>query len=337
MTGMNFTIDDRLAMVTACTHLVTRRKDSSPSATTKPLTTGEWNKLAQWLATIGRQPGFLLWLSDDDPAWEDATLPVVKERLVQLMAQSSLVSLALEELEHRGLWARTRIDEDYPPRWRERLKPTAPPVVFGAGNRNLLLQPTVAIVGSRDVGEQLQELARTLGSLCAHARLTAISGGARGTDRLAMNGAATDAGGSVVGVVSGDLDRLSRQKEIRLLIQDDRLCLVSQVHPYAGFSIGNALGRNKLIYGLADAAIIVSATEGKGGTWAGAMENLRHGWTPLLIWAGAGAPTGNHVLLREGGTGFDQMPTDGDELAALVTRATTTRTTSPTQAALALG
>jgi predicted Rossmann fold nucleotide-binding protein DprA/Smf involved in DNA uptake len=52
------------------------------------------------------------------------------------------------------------------------------------------------------------------------------------------------------------------------------LVLLSPYDPQAGFNIGNAMQRNKLIYALADAALVVKSDYGKGGTWAGAIEQL---------------------------------------------------------------
>ena len=46
----------------------------------------------------------------------------------------------------------------------------------------------------------------------------------------------------------------------------------------ARFSVGNVMARNQLIYALADRTIVVASAEGKGGTWAGAIEALAHGW-----------------------------------------------------------
>jgi DNA processing protein len=52
------------------------------------------------------------------------------------------------------------------------------------------------------------------------------------------------------------------------------LVLMSPYDPNAGFNVGHAMQRNKLIYALADAALVVSSDLGKGGTWAGAVEQL---------------------------------------------------------------
>ena len=52
------------------------------------------------------------------------------------------------------------------------------------------------------------------------------------------------------------------------------LVLLSPYDPNAGFNVGNAMQRNKLIYALADAALVVNSDLGKGGTWTGAVEQL---------------------------------------------------------------
>ncbi len=42
--------------------------------------------------------------------------------------------------------------------------------------------------------------------------------------------------------------------------------------PDARFTVGGAMGRNGLIYCMADLAVVASAAEGEGGTWAAATE-----------------------------------------------------------------
>jgi predicted Rossmann fold nucleotide-binding protein DprA/Smf involved in DNA uptake len=42
----------------------------------------------------------------------------------------------------------------------------------------------------------------------------------------------------------------------------------------AGFNVDNAMQRNKLIYALADAALVISSDYQKGGMWTGAAEQL---------------------------------------------------------------
>ena len=58
--------------------------------------------------------------------------------------------------------------------------------------------------------------------------------------------------------------------------------------------------RNKLIYGLAEFAVVVSSDHQTGGTWAGAIEALKAGWGPVLVRDGDSVPRGNKELLKLG-------------------------------------
>jgi predicted Rossmann fold nucleotide-binding protein DprA/Smf involved in DNA uptake len=60
------------------------------------------------------------------------------------------------------------------------------------------------------------------------------------------------------------------------------------------------MGRNKLIYGLTDFAVVVSSDFQSGGTWAGAVEALKAGWCPVFARDGAAVPQGNKELIKLG-------------------------------------
>jgi predicted Rossmann fold nucleotide-binding protein DprA/Smf involved in DNA uptake len=90
--------------------------------------------------------------------------------------------------------------------------------------------------------------------------------------------------------------------------------LVSLVDPAARFNVGNAMQRNKIIYGLANAGLIVSSDVNKGGTWAGAIEQLdRFKNCNIYVRDGAEAPDGNRRLLERGALPWPR-PENADEL-----------------------
>ncbi len=308
--------DNRLATVAACAAL-----GRESASATLPLAPRHWNALALWLHQHDLQPGALL--NPHERVIERLTVdePELAMMIDGLQNRATTAAFELERLEHRGIWALARFEEAYPARWRDLLKGSAPPVLFGAGPASLLNSRSIGIVGSREIDQNLMEIAETLGRSIAKTGAVMVSGGARGSDRMGMTGA-IDYGGEVVGVLSGDLDRLSRQPELRRWIENETLCLVSHVHPGTGFSAGNAMARNKLIYTLAEATIVISTAEGTGGTWSGAVENLKRHWAPLLIWTGEGAPFANQALVRKGGFPFATVPADADEFEALVDAAT---------------
>jgi len=270
----------------------------------KPLTLREWNPLAQRLRNSSlRRPGALL-EATSDVLKEALDLPdAVVERLARLLDRGGALAIELERLDSLGIWVLTRADVDYPQRWRERLRAAAPAVVFGAGEKALLGQPGVAVVGSRNVDEEGQTLAEFIGSACAHAGLVLYSGGARGVDSLSAQAALAGRGTSV-GVLAHSLERLMRPPETRAALERGDLALVTPYAPDAGFSVGAAMGRNRLIYTLADYAIVVASDAGKGGTWAGATATLKAKWVPVFVLDGPTVPEGNRQLLKRGGIAF---------------------------------
>lgn len=63
-------------------------------------------------------------------------------------------------------------------------------------------------------------------------------------------------------------------------------------------------GRNRLIYTLADYAIVVASDFEKGGTWAGAIEALKAKWLPVFALQHAHMPQGNTKLIERGAVPF---------------------------------
>jgi predicted Rossmann fold nucleotide-binding protein DprA/Smf involved in DNA uptake len=86
--------------------------------------------------------------------------------------------------------------------------------------------------------------------------------------------------------------------------------LISPYDPDAGFNTGNAMNRNKAIYALSDFALVVSASLAKGGTWEGAVENLRRSWVPLFVRAANPQIPGNQRLVEMGGFAIDRAVLD---------------------------
>jgi predicted Rossmann fold nucleotide-binding protein DprA/Smf involved in DNA uptake len=84
------------------------------------------------------------------------------------------------------------------------------------------------------------------------------------------------------------------------LLHEGRLVLVTPYAPTAGFSVGAAMGRNKVIYGLAEFGVVASSDLKTGGTWAGAVEALKAEWCPVFVRDGAGTPQGNAALIKAG-------------------------------------
>jgi predicted Rossmann fold nucleotide-binding protein DprA/Smf involved in DNA uptake len=277
------------------TAYLTKRAGGDP----RPLSPSEWGRFARWLAERSLDPAQLITGNPRDLLgdWTDRSISL--DRIEFLLGRSSALALSAEKWQRLGLWVATRSDADYPARLKDRLKADSPAALFGCGDRKLLNRGGIAVVGSRDAGPRDLEFADTLGRQAAREGVVLISGGARGVDQAAML-AAIEAEGSALGVLSDGLLRGSTSARYRRGLLEGRLALVSPFHPEAAFDVGNAMARNKYVYCIADAAIVVVSTENKGGTWSGAVENLRRSWVPLWVREDTRPGSGNAALARQG-------------------------------------
>ena len=112
---------------------------------------------------------------------------------------------------------------------------------------------------------------------------------------------ALHAEGTAVGVLAENLLRAATSTKYRQHLMSGDLALVSPFNPEARFVVGNAMARNKYVYCLAHDAIVVSSTPDSGGTWNGAVENLKKGWVPLSVKRTEAEDSGNPKLVELGG------------------------------------
>lgn len=275
--------------------LIAGRRDSSYEL----LKPGEYKRLARYLRDKRREPADLL-VPDARELLEECQQLIGGDRLKSLLARGFLLSQAVERWQTRAIWVVSRADAEYPRRLKGCLKEEAPPVLYGCGDATVLDTGGLAVVGSRNADDKLVEYAEGIGRLTARAKRTLVSGGARGIDQAAMRGA-LEAGGKVAGVLADSLEKTALNREHRNLLMDGQLALVSPYDPSAGFNVGNAMQRNKMIYALADAALVVSSDHEKGGTWAGAVEQLEtlH-LVPIYIRSDGETGKGLEALRRKG-------------------------------------
>lgn len=284
----------------------------------------EYRRLANRLHVLGAKPADLLKPNADAILKECADL-VEKNRAFRLLGRSLLVSQAVERWRSRAIWVLSRADKQYPAQLTARLKMDAPNLLYGCGDVDLA-QGGLAVVGPRNAGDSLLAYAGEVGALAAGAGYVIVSGAARGIDRAAMNGA-RDAGGTAVGVLAGGLAKASVNREHRNLLLDKRLLLVSPWDPYSRFSVGFAMQRNKVIYGLAHAALVIDATPNKGGTWSGALEQLNKYDTPLYV-RSTGEPSPGLTALLARGASLWTDPKNVEDFDVMLTEAISFRQVS---------
>jgi predicted Rossmann fold nucleotide-binding protein DprA/Smf involved in DNA uptake len=283
---------DAQAILMLCTSL-------GLSKDVKPLSLSEWNKVAAALSERKLRPGDLLGRDTAALAADTATDAVNAQRMARLLERGGQVALELERFAERGIWVVTRADSNYPRGWKVRLKHLAPVVLYGAGPLPSVHHQSMAIVGSRDADEAGLEFTRQLARACVEAGFAVVSGGARGTDAAAV-AQSVELHGRAYTVLADGLEQTLKKRDTVAAVRSERLTLVSVQHPASHFSVHAAMGRNKLIYCLADWATVISSSVESGGTWAGATEDLERRWVPLFARNEPNAPDGNRRLLAMG-------------------------------------
>lgn len=294
---MTISIDSQ-AILLLCSHL-----GLQPNPDPAPFTLKDWNPLTKKLQAVSLRPGALLGLNSMDLKSRLELDDAEADRISRLLQRGGSLAIELERLGSLGIHALTRADDDYPARYRQRLKESAPSVLFYAGARALLGQPGIAVVGSRHLDDAGRSCAEFVGNTSGRSGLVLYSGGAKGVDTISMN-AALSAPGTAVGILADSLEKVVRGPEFRAALGRGDLCLATPYSPNAAFSVGIAMGRNKLIYTLADYAIVVASDVDKGGTWAGATEALKAKWIPIFVLEHPAMPDGNRMLLQKGALGF---------------------------------
>jgi len=320
---------DSQATLLLCSNLAISRQVEEDY---KPLTLSEWNKLAKKLAASSlERPSAILTTEADDLQKELGLDDLQLERVQKLLSRKGSLAIELTRLADVGIWVLTRSEPSYPCRFKKILKDKAPVILYGAGNLSIINNPAIGIVGSRDVDDSGIIFTENLSRRCTHEGITVVSGGARGVDSAAQDSVLAE-GGKVVSILSNGMDAVMRKKVMRQSIVDNRLLLLSPYNPRARFNVGFAMGRNKLIYALGNFAVVISATEGKGGTWSGAIENAKHGWVPLFVRDDKNIPDGNRSLINRGGFRFNtELLNCKQSLLETLTKITKTKTENISQ------
>src|SRR5699024_461559 len=212
------------------------------------------------------------------------------EHIVSLLSETDRLSAYLDRAGALGLQCLTRANPRYPRRLMRALGDRAPSVLWFDGNLDLLQRTGLSLVGSRELRPENRAFAQAAGLQMARQGYVLVSGGARGADAAAQASCLTG-GGQVIAVLAGPLTGASHRN--LLLCCEDSFDLP--------FSPARALSRNRLIHILGEKALVAQAAFGSGGTWAGATENLRRGWSPVFCFTD-GSP-GAKALLERGATG----------------------------------
>lgn len=228
-------------------------------------------------------------LSDEEIEWLNA-------------AKAELPNYAFlaEDLQEQGYDLIPITSTDYPKVLKDNLKKTySPPLIYIKGNKQLLQEASVAIVGSRQAGDISLRFTDNIARQAADDNKVVVSGYAKGVDKQALDSALKYKGKSIVVLPQGITTFASGFKMLYKEIISGRVLVLSTFHPKAPWSTGLAMARNAYIYGMAT-DIYVAESDSKGGTWAGVIDGLKKGRKIYVRKPELKEKNANHLLIEKG-------------------------------------
>lgn len=188
-------------------------------------------------------------------------------------------------------------DDDYPSSLVSSGRPVAP-VIFCMGNRKMLNAAGIGMCGSRAATPLGLKAAQACGHEVSLRDLVVISGYAKGVD-TETHLAALKAGGRTVIVLAEGFNHFRVKRAFADDFDPGRVLVLSQFPPKQRWTAYNAMARNRIIFGLGQALVVIEAGE-RGGTLAAGEGALRLGRPVFVLDFGVETPPGNRLLLDRG-------------------------------------
>lgn len=287
-----------MSTILLCSHLAIKEDNNI-----KPFTLGEWHRFLKQLNDSKKDISIILNANKEKLLQNIGFDSNTIHRICLLVERGGALALELDDLSRKGIEVVTIFDKEYPILIKKRLKKKSPPLFYYAGDIRLCNKIGIAVVGARDIDEAGTEFTKKLVEKASREHLLIYSGGAKGVDSISEKTAIKN-GSAVVSFIAESLLAKIKKKEIIEAIQQQKLLLLSDVNPDAGFSSARAMNRNRYIYAASYGAFAVSAQYNKGGTWSGAVENIKNNWVKTFVW-NYKAYIGNTKLIEKGGIAYE--------------------------------
>ena len=194
---------------------------------------------------------------------------------------------------------------EYSKTLKTNLKATySPPVLYIKGNKKIMQEQSIAIVGSRAASEIALNFTDNIAKNASKDYKVVVSGFAKGVDKQALDSAIKYKGQSIIVLPQGIMTFTSGFKNYYKQIIDGDVLVLSTFHPKAGWSTGLAMARNPIIYGLASEIYVAESSE-KGGTWSGVIDGLRKGRKIYVRQPEHNEKNANNILIQKGAIRVD--------------------------------
>lgn len=164
--------------------------------------------------------------------------------------------------------------DEYPRILKDNLKSSAPTVIYTKGNKDLLTEKTIAIVGSRKANEKSLQFTDNIARMASAENKVVVSGFAKGVDKQALDSALKYNGKSIIVLPQGIMTFATGFKQYYKDIVQGNVLVISSFAPRVPWSKELAMARNPIIYGLSS-EIFVALSDDKGGTWSGVIDGLK--------------------------------------------------------------
>lgn len=194
---------------------------------------------------------------------------------------------------------------EYSKTLKQNLKAThSPALLYVKGNKQILHEKSIAIVGSRAAVEISLEFTDNMAKLASKDFKVVVSGFAKGVDKQALDSAIKYKGQSIIVLPQGITTFNAGFKTYYKQIVDGDVLVLSTFHPNAVWSTGLAMARNPIIYGLADEIYVAESSE-KGGTWSGVIDGLKKGRLIYVREPALNEKNANTLLIQKGAIAVD--------------------------------
>ncbi len=239
--------------------------------------------------------------------WQDLYQLDENDILALSEARSQIPNNAFlaETLYNQGFELIPIIAPQYSPTLKENLKLTySPPLLYVKGNQELLVEDSIAVVGSRNASDISLKFTDNIAKAATENYQVVVSGFAKGIDKAALDSSLKYIGHSIIVLPQGVLTFGSGYKTYYKQIIDGDVLVLSTFHPKLPWKVELAMARNPIIYGLAR-HIYVAESSDSGGTWSGVKDGLRKGREIFVRKPEPGENNANEQLISLGARPVD--------------------------------
>lgn len=170
----------------------------------------------------------------------------------------------INEMKHNNIELITYKDKEYPSKLKELYD--KPIVLYVKGNKKILNNFSLAIIGCRENSEYGKKVAEAIAKGLARKEIVTVSGLARGIDSISQR-ATVETNGKTIAVIGSGINNIYPKENVELANRIVKCggAIVSEYEPTAVAKEMNFPARNRIISGLSSGIIVVEA-KNKSGT-----------------------------------------------------------------------